>query len=121
MGRLSSIKTRIVLLLVLVVSLVAGFSAIPASGALEIYCYYCTVSSVPAVSATKYHYDNYMSVDIAGNLEIYFYNVSTGVTTCGKSVFSTYSVYRQCSNHATARCHTFSGTGARTAYCDATY
>lgn len=116
----SSIKTRIMLLIVGVVAAV-GIASAPASGATEVYCNQCTVSSVPAVSATKYHYDNYMSVSTGGNLEIYFYNVSTGNTTCGVSEFLVYSVYRSCSNYATARCHTFSGTGSVVAYCDAVY
>ena len=120
MRRLSGIKIRI-LLLALVAAITAGPMAVPASGAIEYYCYHCTVNGVPAVSATKYHYDNYMSVDYAGNLEIWFYNVNTGSTTCGLSTLGTLTAYRSCSNYATARCHTWGGTGDRVAVCDALY
>jgi hypothetical protein len=104
-----------------VLVVVAAIFATAAWAGTDVYLNHAVVGSVPAVSGTAYHYDNFMGSDSGyANLGIYLYNVDTGSTTCQDYVDGVPSVYRSCANQGTARCHTIDGQGQIYATCQTT-
>jgi hypothetical protein len=117
---------RIVVIVALVGALVVvGTFAAVARPSTSTYCNGCTLSynGTPAVTPTTQYYTyNAISLFLANNWHIYYYNTSTSNQSCDASGFDTYGGHNTCANTATARCQLLSGYGTDdTATCWADY